>query len=163
MLFLTGHFFHTIDAKSRVTIPAKLREVINTAEQGYGFVAVVSADGILCLYTPAAYHEIAPQFDPRSQTRAEVRDFRRLAYGLADQLEIDRLGRILIPEATAKRCGLKRDVAIVGVQDHIEVWPRDRWEEFLDARVPQQDELADRAMSREREGQKPSPPAEGTA
>jgi len=157
MPFLTGQYYHTIDAKSRLTIPAKLREVINPAEEGYGFVAIMGPDAVLSLYTPAAYRRIAPQFDPRSQASPDVRNFRRLAYALADQLEVDRLGRILIPETTAKRCGLTKDVVIIGVEDHIEVWPRDRWEGFLNEQMANQDALAERAMAL---GQQAPPPDE---
>ena len=147
MLFLTGQYFHAIDAKSRLTIPAKLREGIDPAEHGYGFIAVVGPDKVLNLYTPKTHREMAPDFTPRLQNRADVRNYRRLAFGLADKLEVDRLGRILIPEIIAGQCGLKKDVAIVGVQDHIEIWPRDRWEQFLAEQFDQHDELTERVMS----------------
>jgi MraZ protein len=147
VLFLTGEYFHAIDAKSRLTIPAKLRESINTAEEGYGFIAVRGFDEVLYLYTPATYRKIAPQFDPKLQTKAEVRKYQRLAYGLAENCEVDKLGRVLIPENTLRRCGLVRDIAIVGVQDHIEVWDRSRWESFVKEQLAQHDVLAEQALS----------------
>jgi MraZ protein len=149
MLFLTGEYFHAIDAKSRLTIPAKLREAIDSSQEGYGFVAVRGYDEVLYLYTPATYRKIAPQFNPRLQARPEVRKYQRLAYGLAENVEVDKLGRVLIPDNTLRRCGLTRDVAIVGVQDHIEVWDKGRWETFLKENLSQQDVLAEQAIGLE--------------
>ena len=147
MLWLTGQYFHAFDSKSRLTIPAKLREQINRSEHGYGFVAVHGFDGVLYLYTPKTYQEVAPKFDPALQTKPEVRDYERLAFGLAETLEVDRLGRVLLPEHIRRQCGLSREVAIVGVRDHIEVWDRERWEAFVRERLARRDELAEKAMA----------------
>jgi MraZ protein len=149
VLFLTGEYFHAIDAKSRLTIPAKLRESIDCTKEGYGFIAVRGYDGVLYLYTPSTYRQIAPQFDTKLQTRPEVRKYQRLAYGLAENVEVDKLGRVLIPENTLRRCGLTRDVAIVGVQDHIEVWDQGRWETFVTEQLAQHDVLAEQALGLE--------------
>jgi len=147
VLLLTGQYFHAFDAKSRLTIPAKLREQINRSEQGYGFVAVHGFDGVLYLYTPKTYERVAPQFDSALHTKRDVRDYERIAYGLAEQLEVDRLGRILIPEYTRQACGLSKEVAVIGVRDHVEIWDRDKWQGFVQDRLAQHDELAERAMA----------------
>jgi len=147
VLLLTGQYFHAFDAKSRLTIPAKLREQINRSAQGYGFVGVHGFDGVLYLYTPETYKRVAPQFDSALHTKKDVRDYERIAYGLAEQLEVDRLGRILIPEYTRQQCGLSKEVAVVGVRDHIEIWDRDAWQAFVQKRLAQHDELAERAMA----------------
>jgi len=152
MLFLTGQYFHALDAKSRLTIPAKLRDAINRKEETHRFFAVPMFDKVLYLYTPQTYEQIAPHLEPKLDASAEVRNFKRLRFGLAEQLEIDRLGRVLIPDSMAKRCGLTKDVAIVGVQDHIEVWDKARWEAHMSQQLDHQEELAARAM-----GFKPSP------
>jgi len=122
VLLLTGQYFHAFDAKSRLTVPAKLREQINRSEDCYAFMAVYGFDGVLYLYTPKTYAQVAPQFDSALHTKRDVRDYERIAYGLAERLELDRLGRILIPEYTRQQCGLSKEVAVVGVRDHIEIW-----------------------------------------
>ncbi len=76
----------------------------------------------------------------------QVRDYKRLRYGLAEHLDVDRLGRVLIPEKLLGRGGVKKDVAIVGCQDHIEIWDRSRWEVFVNGRLPEHDKLAVEAM-----------------
>jgi len=144
---LTGQYFHAFDAKSRLTIPAKLRERIDPAEEGYGFVAVHGFDGVLYVYTPNAYNEMVPQFDSALHTKKDIRDYERITYGLAEQLEVDRLGRVLITETTRSQCGLSKEVAIVGVRDHIEIWDRSKWLAFVQERLAQHDQLAERAMA----------------
>jgi len=146
-LMLSGEFYHAVDAKSRLTIPAKLRAAINRTLHGQGFFAFVDFDGVLCLYTPTAYEHLAPML-VETQLRAskEVRDYKRLRYGLAEFLEEDRLGRVLVPEKLLKRGGIEKDVAIVGCQDHLEIWDRARWEAFVKIRLPEHDTLAVKAM-----------------
>jgi len=150
VLFLTGEYFHAVDAKSRLTIPAKFRDTIDPAEHGSGFYAVPGFDGVLSLYTPKTFREMSPQVDSDLLAVPEVRNFRRLRYGLTEYVEGDRLGRVLIPDKTLKRSGIDRDVAIVGVQDHIEVGDRVKWEAFVTQHLSQHDTLAEQAMKIER-------------
>jgi len=157
--FLTGEYCHAIDSKGRLTIPAKLRESINAAEEGFGFIAVAMFDKVLYLYTPNEYRLISPKLAPRLEANADVRKFKRLRYGMAEHVEVDGLGRILIPDRFLKRCSLTKDVALVGCEDHIEVWDRARWDAFSDENVPQQDELAARVMALVNDGAAPAAPA----
>jgi MraZ protein len=150
--YLKGEYYHAIDAKSRLTIPAKLREFMSRSEEGYALVttqlvAVQLFDGILYLYTPQVYEQIAPQFGAELEVNADVRNYKRLRFGLAQEVEVDRLGRVLIPDPLLKRCGLGRDVVILGVENHIEVWPRDRWDGFVEEQLKQHDALASRAIA----------------
>jgi len=158
---LSGRYFHAIDAKSRLTIPARLRDAINPREEGYGFVATSKFDNVLYLYTPRAYEDVAPEFDASSQTDPDVRNYQRLTYGLSEDLEMDRMGRVLIPEHLATECGLEKEVVVVGVKDHIEVWPRDRWEAFIEEQKANRDELAKRVLTRKRQAS--VPPEEDSA
>jgi len=155
---LNGHYFHTIDAKSRLTIPAGLRAGINRRREGYGFVAICNLDNALSLYTPSRYEEIAPEFDASSRTDPDVRNFELITYGLAVDLEMDRMGRVLIPEHLMEECGLSaREVVVAGIKDHIEVWPRDRWETHIEKQKARRDELTKQALVHEK---KKAPPAE---
>ena len=146
-LVLSGEYLHAVDAKSRLTVPAKLRETIDTEKEGEGFFAFIDFDGVLCLYTPVAYERLAPMLvDTELRASKEVRDYKRLRYGLAEHLEVDRLGRVLVPEKLLKRGGIQKECAIVGCQDHLEIWDRERWDAFVKIRLPEHDTLAVRAM-----------------
>ena len=147
MLLLTGQYFHAFDAKSRLTIPAKLREQINRSEDCYAFMASYGFDKVLYLYTPKTYATVAPDFKASLRTKEDVRNYERLAYSMTERLELDRLGRILIPEHLREKLNLSKEVAIVGVRDHIEIWDREAWETFVRKSLEKHDELAERAMA----------------
>lgn len=161
MAKLTSHYPHTIDAKSRLTIPARLRASINPREEGYGFVAVSNIDKILSLYTPNHYDEISPEFDASSRTNPDVRNYELITYGLVENLEMDRMGRVLIPERLMEECGLSaREVVVAGVGDHIEVWPSDRWGPHIKKQKADLDALTKQALVHEKKKKKAPPPAE---
>ena len=147
MRSFTGQYFYSIDKKCRLTIPQRLREGLDPKADGYGFVACVGFDGLLYLYTPASYEQITPHFDAKAQTSADVRNYVRLTQGLKEDLELDRLGRVLIPEGMLKQFGLAREVTIVGAGDHIELWPRERWNTFVQEQLVKRDETAARAIA----------------
>ncbi len=165
----TGEYFHAIDSKSRLTIPSKLRDVIYPREQTCAFYAVAEYDGALCLYTPEVYRRRSPRFDPDELADEDVRSFQRLYYSLTEYVEVDRLGRVLLPERLLRRCNITKNVAIVGAYDHIQVWDADRWQGWLDETYPSRDELAVRVTERrkaapavasaEAEAQAEAPPA----
>ena len=159
MADLSGHYFHTIDAKSRLTIPAGLRAGINRRREGYGFVAICNLDNALSLYTPSRYGEIAPEFDASSRTDPDVRNFELITYGLAVDLEMDRMGRVLIPENLMEECGLSaREVVVAGIKDHIEVWPSGRWGRHIKEQKANRAALAKQVLMHKKK--KAPPPAE---
>mgnify|MGYP006291280297 FL=1 len=163
VLLLTGQYFHAFDAKGRLTIPSKLREQINRAEDCHVFMASCGLDDVLYLYTRNTYKEVAPRFKPSLRTVAEVRDYERLAYSMTERLELDRLGRLLIPEYMRSLANLSKDVAIIGVRDHIEIWDREKWQAFVTERMEKQNELASRAMAVAETGVAPDDAREGGA
>jgi MraZ protein len=159
--FFKGEYFRAIDGKSRLAIPPKLRESINPGEEGYGFVAVRLFDNVLYLYTPKTYDCLSPHFKPALEANADVRHYKRLRYALAQDLEVDGMGRVLIPENMLRRAGLTKEVVIIGVEDHIEVWDRARWEAYAEEQLAVHDQVAARAMALAQEesspaGQKPA-------
>lgn len=152
VLYLTGTYFHTFDSKWRVTIPARWRAAMDPAEHGSGFHAVVGYDGELCLYTPRSSREADPQPDPRLMAVEAVRDIRRLKYGLSADLDVDRLGRVRVPEPMLRLCKIGKEVALVGVQDHVEIWDQARWENYVASKLPEKGRLATQALAAESEG-----------
>ncbi|MDP6380684.1 MAG: hypothetical protein QF662_04990 [Phycisphaerae bacterium] len=149
-VIFTGEYFHALDSKNRLTIPARLREIVNPAVDGYGFYAVPGFEGVLSLYTPRAYTELAGESSPKLFAVRDVRDWRRLQFGLTVYVEVDQLGRVLIPSRTLQHAKVGKNVAIIGVQDHIEVWKRDQWEEFVEQNLASQERLAESALEKER-------------
>lgn len=151
-VIFTGEFFHAFDTKNRLTIPSKMRETVNTSVEGFGFYVVPGFDGVLSLYTPRTYTELAGESSPRFFAVRDVRNWRRLQFGLTVHAEVDQLGRILIPARTLERAKIGRSVTIVGVQDHIEIWNRQCWEAFVKENLAGQERLAESAFEKEHGG-----------
>ncbi|MBR5406814.1 MAG: division/cell wall cluster transcriptional repressor MraZ [Lachnospiraceae bacterium] len=117
-----GEYNHTIDAKGRLIIPAKFRE-----ELGEAFVITNGNDGCLNIYTKEAWETFLEKLlllpgneDKRKMVRALVSQ--------ADSVELDKQGRILIPNTLRERAGLIKDVVLAGAIDKIEVWDKSNWE-----------------------------------
>ena len=131
MLLLTGEYEHVVDSKSRVLISNKLRNQIDADEHGSNFYLVLGANGILCLYPEKYFEQIVLATAPDATAPDEAVAFERISFALASRVELDRQGRLLLNERLRKRAGLKDQVTLVGVRDHIELWNSKSWEQYL--------------------------------
>lgn len=131
MLLLTGEYQHTLDSKNRVLVSNKLRNQIDVDEHGSNFYIVLGTNGILCLYPEKYFEQIVLSMDSTSTAPDEAVTFERLSFALANKVELDNQGRLLLNEILRKRAGLKEDITLIGVRDHIEIWNSDSWEGYL--------------------------------
>ena len=150
MLFLTGTFSRTLDEKQRLAIPKRLREALSKGKDSDTSLLFVApgTDGSLALYTEDSFSRLAEQLSAGSPTGQEVRAFSRLFYSQAQQLEIDRQGRIRIPPELVEMAQITKEVVLVGVRDHLELWDKARWEVYLQEQQAQYDQLAEQAFSK---------------
>ena len=137
MLLLTGEYQHIIDSKSRVLISNKLRNQIDSDEHGSNFYLVLGANGILCLYPEKYFEQIVLAVAPGTTAPDEAVAFERMSFALASKVELDAQGRLLINDRLRKRAGLKDQITLVGVRDHIEIWNNENWEQYLDDNMAQ--------------------------
>ena len=137
MLLLTGEYQHVIDSKSRVLISNKLRSQIDSDEHGSNFYLVLGANGILCLYPEKYFEQIVLAVAPGTTAPDETVAFERMSFALASKVELDAQGRLLINDRLRKRAGLKDQITLVGVRDHIEIWNNKNWEQYLDDNMAQ--------------------------
>jgi MraZ protein len=137
----TGTYCRTIDEKCRIAIPKPMRALLGKGAEFTIYLAPGTNDS-LNLYTEEGFERLAGQLAGASPTGAEVRAFSRLFYSQAQRVEADRQGRIRIPGELADWAGLERDVILLGVCDHIELWDRGRWETYRDETKPRYDEIA---------------------
>ncbi|MBN2591004.1 MAG: hypothetical protein JXA96_14150 [Sedimentisphaerales bacterium] len=131
MGLLTGEYQHVVDNKSRILISNKLRSQIDVDEHGSSFYLVIGSNGILCLYPEKYFEQIAMAAAPKTSAPDEVVAFERMSYALASKVELDNQGRLLLNEKLRKRAGLKDDVTLIGVRDHIELWNSESWEQYV--------------------------------
>ncbi|MGD9110398.1 MAG: hypothetical protein PVG93_05615 [Phycisphaerales bacterium] len=137
MLLLTGEYQHVLDDKSRVLISNKLRSQIDVDEYGGNFYLVLGANGILCLYPEKCFEKIVLAVASEPGPPDETVAFERMSFALANKVELDNQGRLLINEKLRKRAGLSNNVTLVGSRDHIELWDADVWDKYVEGNMAQ--------------------------
>ena len=155
MLLLTGEYELTIDDKNRLSVPAKVREQIDSAEHGSGFYVVLGFNRILSLYPDTYYQRIALAVAPGKVAPDELLAFERVNYAMAGRVELDRQGRVLLGDKAIRRAGLKEQVTLIGARDHLELWNQDEWDVYLEEHTATQERLIlqarEESLRRERE------------
>lgn len=144
-MLLTGTFSRSIDQKSRVAIPKRLREALACTHGGVLYVAP-STDRSLAIYTEESFGQLAERLRKSSPTEQHVRAFTRLFFAAAQQVELDAQGRIRIPGELVRLAALEKETILLGVQDHLEIWSAERWRTYLDDKQAHFDEIAEAAF-----------------
>lgn len=150
-MLLTGTYNRAVDEKLRVAIPKPLRMGLGSPE-GEGLYVAPGTDNSLVLYSEAAFERLARRLDEASPTQKDVRAFTRLFYARAQRVEIDAQGRIRVPQDLAELVGLEREAVLLGVQDHLELWPLARWQAYLAEQQSRFDQIAENALGAGRSG-----------
>lgn len=119
-----SQYNHTIDAKGRLSIPSKFRDVL-----GDEFVITKGMDGCLFAYTNEAWEEFERKLSTLpTLTNKNARQFVRFFMAGAASVDIDKQGRILMPNHLKTHAALEKDVVLVGAGTRIEIWSLERWE-----------------------------------
>ncbi|QDT48132.1 Transcriptional regulator MraZ [Symmachiella dynata] len=130
-----------MDDKSRFAVPKRLREQFGEEELRSIYVAP-GTECSLDLYSKIAFEELADRVATMSPTRADIRNYKRLFYGRAERVDLDSQGRIRIPERLVTFAGLQKEVVLIGVHDHVEVWDSAIWQQFLEKHSTDFDSMA---------------------
>ncbi len=136
---LIGEYTHRIDPKKRLAIPAKFRKEI-----GDKAVKTKGLDQCLVIYPMAEFEKVAENLSNLPVGKSENRNFSRDIFSGAIDVEIDALGRILIPEYLKNFANLKEKVVIVGVYKRLEIWNEEKWNEYKNRVEKQTDVLAEK-------------------
>ncbi|MCC6124329.1 MAG: division/cell wall cluster transcriptional repressor MraZ [Pirellulales bacterium] len=144
-MLLTGSFSRALDEKLRLAIPKRLRDALQCHAGGILYVAP-GTDRSLAIYSAASFSQLAEKLAQASPVREDVRAFLRLFYAQAQQVELDSQGRVRLPSELAVLAGLEKEVVLLGVQEHLEVWAAERWKMYLDQKQPHYDEIAEKAF-----------------
>jgi len=121
-----GSSFHTIDSKGRIIIPARFRDVIK-AQESNG-VMVSRMDGGLVAYSYDEWSNIEKRILSLAEKSENMRRFRRVFIGGAFECTCDKQDRILIPQNLRQYAELDKEIVLVGVLDHFEIWSRKSWD-----------------------------------
>ena len=132
---LIGEYHHNIDAKSRVIIPAKFRESL-----GDSFVASKDIDRCINIYSKTESETFSAELS--SKRGAAAKALKRKIFSEAAECELDSQGRALIPANLREHAALTKEVVIIGVNTHVEIWDKDKWTEFSNGEQFNSDEMA---------------------
>ncbi len=134
-----GSSFHTIDAKGRIIVPTRFRDAIKAG--GSGAVMVSRMDTCLVSYPLDEWRKIESRILALAEKSDSMRRFRRVFVGGAFECPGDRQERILLPPTLRQYAQLEKEIVMVGVLDHFEIWSRKNWEqENLDMEADMQTE-----------------------
>lgn len=128
MLF-TGEYEHTIDAKQRLAIPAELRQRMTSETHGEAVYLVPGANGALWLWPEKTFERMASALQHSLLPGEEMMEFDELMFPQSRRLEIDKSGRVRLPDQTLSEYGLGQTVMILGMKDHLELRDPARWQE----------------------------------
>jgi MraZ protein len=129
MNLLTGEFRNTLDEKGRLSLPAKLRGELPGSE----FVLTQGVDRCLWLFPPENWAALSRKLmEQTSLFAARARLVQRRILAPAQEVEVDKLGRIAIPQSLREFAGLGRDCVILGISKYIEIWDGEEYRCYLE-------------------------------
>lgn len=136
---LIGEYKHNIDPKKRLAIPAKFRK-----ELGDKVVITKGLDQCLFIYTITEWEKVAEKLSELPTGSADTRNFVRSLLSGATDVEVDALGRVLVPDYLKEFAGLKDKVVIAGLYKRLEVWDQQAWESHKTMTDKQMDAMAEK-------------------
>lgn len=153
-MIFTSEYEHTIDAQQRVAIPAEVRGRLDPKVDGAAFYAVPGHNGAIWLWPEKRFEALANALEQSILPDEDFSEYEELLFTQARRLEIDKAGRIRLPERVMELGRLKQHVVILGVKDHLEIRDAAEWEGIRQAKLEQQGEIMRRgrqALSRRQE------------
>ena len=134
-----GEYTHSIDSKRRLAVPASFRK-----ELGKTAVITQGLDGALFLYPEKEWNKIAEKLSQLPISQSDARGFSRLMLAAAMKVELDKSGRILIPDYLTKAANLEKKVVLAGLYNRIEIWDKETWEEYKEKTSDEVGDMAER-------------------
>ena len=122
---LLGEYRHNVDVKGRVSVPSKFR-----GDLGQSFIVTKGLDNCLFMYSKSEWETIENKLKALPLTNNDARSFMRFFFAGATECEVDKQGRINIPQLLREYAGIKKDVVIVGISTRAEIWDSSKWEEY---------------------------------
>ncbi len=133
-----GEFHHSIDDKGRLILPAKFRE-----DLGDNFIITRGLEECLFIYSIGEWEKITHKLNNLPFTKKDARSFMRFFLSGATATEFDKQGRINITSPLISYANLKKECVIIGVGDRIEVWSKEKWDDFYDSNMEKLSDIAE--------------------
>ncbi len=140
-----GQFVHSIDAKGRVSLPARFRDALMADGDSRFIVTPAPFDPCLHVYPIRAWEEFEQKMSELPRLDPNIVRFRRLYVSAAIECELDRAGRVLVPPHLREKASLAKDALWAGMGRNIELWSKERWDAAL-AMSPDEQEAFKQAV-----------------
>jgi MraZ protein len=134
-----GEFTHNLDVKGRIAIPVKFRDKISG-----GAIITRGLDHCLFVFTNKEWETLAQKLIALPMAQSNSRAFSRLMLAGAMDVELDKQGRILIPDYLREYAGLKKEIVVAGIYNRMEIWNKDKWNEYKTKTESESDEIAEK-------------------
>lgn len=131
-----GEYAHMLDAKGRMSMPARYRE-----ELGEKFMVTKGINNCLFVFPMGEWNAFADKLRALPTTDKTAQIFLRFLFAGACECELDKQGRILLPASLREFAGLEKEVMVIGAMTRAEIWNRDRWKEYSNAAADEYDEV----------------------
>jgi len=139
MAMLIGEYNHNMDSKGRIAIPAKFREKL-----GAGAIITRGLDNCLFVFGETEWESLVNKLMSLPLSQANSRAFVRLMLSGARDAEFDAQGRILVPDYLRKYADLKKEIVVAGLYNRVEIWSKEKWEEYKRKTESKTEEIAER-------------------
>jgi len=134
-----GEYAHNLDDKGRLSIPAKFRRDLSK-----GAVVTRGLDSCLFLYTKTEWAKLAEKLSALPFSQSNSRAFSRLMLAGAMDVEIDKQGRVVLPEYLRQFAGLKKSVVVAGLYNRAEIWDEGKWSVYKSQTEANSNEIAEK-------------------
>lgn len=136
-----GEYQHTIDEKGRMIIPSKFREAL-----GSNFVVTRGLDQCLFVYPRSEWEVLEQKLKTLPLMKSDARAFTRFFFSGATECELDKQGRVNIPNNLLQYSKLDKECVVLGVSNRVEIWSKDIWENYFDQSEESFNEIAEKLV-----------------
>ena len=133
-----GEYSHNLDSKGRIIIPSKFRDELNNT-----FILTRGLDGCLAIYSLEQWGKMFEKINKLPTTKKNARQYIKMLTARATECTLDNQGRIQIPSFLSKPVNIEKECAIIGVNDHIEIWDQKTWDSYYDEASENFEEVAE--------------------
>ncbi|PYI54583.1 division/cell wall cluster transcriptional repressor MraZ [Paenibacillus flagellatus] len=136
-----GEYQHSIDDKGRMIVPAKFREAL-----GAQFIVTRGLDNCLFVYPKEEWAVLEQKLKSLPLMKADARAFTRFFFSGATECELDKQGRINIPNTLCEYAKLDKDCVVLGVSNRVEIWSKQVWENYFQQSEESFNEIAEKLV-----------------
>ncbi|WP_010270147.1 division/cell wall cluster transcriptional repressor MraZ [Paenibacillus senegalensis] len=136
-----GEYQHSVDEKGRMIIPAKFREAL-----GPSFVVTRGLDNCLFVYPMQEWTVLEGKLKSLPLMKSDARAFTRFFFSGATECELDKQGRVNLPNTLVEYAKLKKECVVLGVSNRVEIWSKDLWESYFQQSEDSFNEIAEKLV-----------------